>query len=74
MLVINLVRVRDGSAEAEIAKITPKKNRTATAMAPNNVMIFTFICGVASHNLTLPFNGQDYISISDICLFLKLSL
>jgi hypothetical protein len=51
MLVINLVR--GCATEAAIAKIMPKKKRTATATAPNNVMIFTFMCGVASHNLTL---------------------
>ena len=55
-LIDNLVRVSDGSAEAARAKITPKKNKTATAMAPNKVTIFTFNCGVESHNLILPFN------------------
>ena len=46
-------------AEEASEKMAAKKNRTATAMAPNNVMIFTFMCGVASHNLTLPFNGKS---------------
>jgi hypothetical protein len=59
-LMVNRVRVRDDSAGAARAKIMPKKNKTATAMAPNNVMICTVMCGVASYNLILPLEGKVY--------------
>ena len=55
-LVTNLVRV--DWTEAASAKMTAKKKTTATAMAPNTVIIFTFMFGVASSNLILPLNGQ----------------
>ena len=38
---VNLVKVSAGSYDAAKAKITPKKNKTATAMAPNTFTIFT---------------------------------
>jgi hypothetical protein len=53
--------------------MTAKKKTTATAMAPNTVMIFTVMCGVAPHNLILPLNSKR-VTIFDICFFPKLSL
>jgi hypothetical protein len=52
--------VTGASTEAAIAKINPKKKRTATATAPNNVMIFTVMCDVAAHNLTLLSTAETY--------------
>jgi hypothetical protein len=51
-LVTSLVKV--AWIEAVNAKMIAKKKTTATAMAPNIVMIFTFMFGVESDNLILP--------------------
>lgn len=59
MLTASLVRVREGSAEAAIAKIIPKKNKIAIAIAPNIVTIFTINCVVTPYNLILPFEKSS---------------
>jgi len=52
-LVSSLLTATSGEYEAASAKITAKKNKIATAMAPRIVIAFIIMCGVVNNDLNL---------------------